>query len=125
MFNNVYVHTWMALPHDIRTHLVGVFNIPRTGTSEIRDNEILSDGYSNVDLQAITLIKMNEYIGSKETSFPRAWEISCSKAKGILHPPIGMNPIVPMADEPQEDFSKELEKPTITTTSNDKTKKSK
>lgn len=102
MFNNVFVHTWMALPREIRGHLVDVFKIERTGISEIRDNEVISDGYSNIDLQAITLEKMNEYIGSTETSFPHAWEVTCSKAKGELYPPIGLDQVVQMADEPKE-----------------------
>lgn len=92
MFEKVYPHIWMALPKDIKDHLVTVFNIPRTGVSEIRDQQLVSDGYSIEDLQVITLPKMIEYIGSEET-FPRAWELSCAKAKYELNPPMSLNTV--------------------------------
>lgn len=82
----------MLLDKQVRNHLVKVFNIPRTGITEIRDQEIIRDGYSDEDLKAITLEKMNEYIGSTEV-FPRAWELTCSKARYELNPPIDLTAI--------------------------------
>ena len=41
------------------------------------------------DLKKITLEKMNEYIGSEETSFLRAWEVTLSKVNFELNPPVG------------------------------------
>lgn len=86
MFDNVYQHMWMALPKDIRAHLVIVFDLKLTGITEVIDDRVVSDGYSNTDLQSITLEKMTAYIGSEET-FPRAWELTCMKAKTDLNPP--------------------------------------
>lgn len=107
MYNNVPPQLWMQLDPKIRAELVSVFNIKRTGITEIRDQTIISDGYSIEDLKAITLPLMNEYIGSTEESFPRAWEITCSKAKSTVYPPIAMEipPVVtPMADEPKDEI---------------------
>lgn len=90
MYNNVPTQLWMLLDKSIKNHLVKVFDIKRTGITEIRDQVLVLDGYSNDDLKAITLEKMNEYIGSQET-FPRAWELTCAKAKYEINPPIDLS----------------------------------
>lgn len=112
MYNNVPSQLWMLLDKDIRKHLVKVFNIPMNGIREIIDDRVISDGYSNADLQAITLEKMIEYIGSEET-FPRAWEMTCAKASKELNPAV-----IPMADEPKDEVIIETN-----TKINDSTKK--
>ncbi len=87
---------WMLLPKDVRDLLVLRFDIPKTGISEIRDQDLISDGRTVEDLKAITLEKMCIYIGSEET-YARAWELTCAKAKYELSPPpieIKSNPII-------------------------------
>ena len=96
MYNSVPPQLWMQLDKKVRHHLVEIFKIPRTGITEIYNEEIRADGYSIDDLKAISLDKMIAYIGSEET-FPRAWEMSCAKANSELNPEV-----VPMADEPKE-----------------------
>jgi hypothetical protein len=86
MYNTVYPHIWMALSQEDRAHLVSVFDIKRTGVTEIRDQHLVSDGYTVEDLTAISLEKMIAYIGSEET-FPRAWELTCMKVRYELSPP--------------------------------------
>lgn len=127
MYNNVPPQLWMLLDKQIRNHLVKVFEIPRTGITEIINQDVVRDGFSFDDLKAITLEKMTAYIGSEET-FPRAWEITCSKAKGEVYPPmfIKQPEVIPMADEPRdeqvqtlsqspvEDLDKELKAQTTT-----------
>lgn len=122
MYSNVPPQLWMQLDPKIRAELVSVFNIPRTGITEIRDQTLISDGYSIEDLKVITLEKMNEYIGSNEETVARAWEITCSKAKSAVYPPfaVGLVPEpIPMADEPKEETIQDNIK------SNASTKKSK
>ncbi len=98
MYNNIPSQLWMLLDKPTRTYLATVFEIPMTGVREIIDDRVISDGYSNADLKAITLEKMVAYIGSEET-FPRAWEKSCEKANSEINPVI-----IPMADEPKEEI---------------------
>lgn len=104
MYERILPQMWMQLEKPIRLQIVKDFDIPRTGITEIRDQEVISDGYSVNDLSTITLEKMTSYIGSEET-FPRAWEITCSKAKSIVYPANTLNPVevFPMADEPKEE----------------------
>jgi hypothetical protein len=97
MFTKINIGLWMFVPKDQRDHLVNVFGIKRTGVSEIKNEEIISDGYSNADLEGITKEKMEEYIGSEVDSFHRAWEVTLSKCRGELE------------EEPQ-DINKETKK---------------
>ncbi len=89
MSDRIVPQQWMLQPRDIRLHLAKVFDIPRTGISEIRDQDVISDGHTIENLSAITLEKMCAYVGSEET-FGRAWELTCAKAHSELHPPVGI-----------------------------------
>jgi patatin-like phospholipase/acyl hydrolase len=88
MQTNIYPQQWLHLSKEVRLHLMKVFGIIRTGITEIRDQEVISDGFTADDLKAITLEKMCEYIGSQET-FLRAWEVTLAKIHAELNPPIG------------------------------------
>lgn len=87
MFDRIYQHQWITLDRDVREHLTKIFDIPTTGIAEIRDQSVISDGKTNEDLKAITSEKMATYVGSLE-EFPRLWELTLSKVKYELHPPI-------------------------------------
>jgi hypothetical protein len=67
---------WMRLPRETRSKLSEMFGLERTGVSEIRDDEVISDGYSDDDLSNITKEKL---IGitklSDEFSFQSMWEL--------------------------------------------------
>lgn len=78
----------MHISKELRDYLAAMWKIPQSGITEIRDQDVLSDGHTYDDLKIITLDLMSEYIGSRET-FARAWEITCAKAYSELHPPIG------------------------------------
>ncbi len=79
---------WMSLSRETRNHLIKVFDLKKNGVTEVRDQEVITDGYTTDDLKAINLGGMCEYIGSEET-FGRAWEITLAKVHSELNPPIG------------------------------------
>ena len=85
----VYQQVWIDLPKTTRQHLVKVFGLIPNGIAEIRDQTVISDGYTNDDLRRITSDKMAEYVGSVE-SFSRLWELTLSKVKSELNPPIDL-----------------------------------
>lgn len=87
MFDKIHVHNWISLSKETRKHLSEVFALVPTGIAEIRDQQVISDGYSNADLEKITHAKMAEYVGSNE-SFSRLWELTIAKVKYELNPPI-------------------------------------
>lgn len=122
MFERIYPQNWVELSQQVRVHLAKVFDIPRSGISEVRDMTLVSDGHTNEDLKAITLEKMNEYIGSEET-YPRAWEITLSKVNYELNPPVQIHPTTEpnmVADEVEELPEVTQEKDEKTTTKKSK-----
>ena len=56
---------WLMIPQDIRNKLVQLFSIPRSGYMDVRNLEVVSDGYTFDDLKAITTDKLKEYTGLK------------------------------------------------------------
>lgn len=80
---------FMHVSKEVRDYLAAMWKIPRSGITEIRDQEVLSDGHTYEDLGVITHEMMNKYIGSEE-SFARAWELSVMRAYSELHPPVGI-----------------------------------
>lgn len=86
----LYTQIWIDLPQETRNHLKKAFDIPRSGITEIRDQSVVSDGHTNTDLEAITADKMSAYVGSDTgvLSFSRLWEITLSKVKSELNPPV-------------------------------------
>jgi hypothetical protein len=80
---------WMHVSKEIRDYLALMWKVPQSGITEVRDQEIITDGHTYEDLAVITLDRMCDYIGSEE-SFARAWEVTVAKAHSELHPPVGI-----------------------------------
>lgn len=101
---------FMHISKEVRDYIALMWSIPRSGITEIRDQEVLTDGHTYEDLSVITLEKMCEYIGSQET-FGRAWELTVAKAYSELHPPVGTigkiaEDIAPGVGDKQENIPK-------------------
>lgn len=86
MFDHIYTHIWMLVPYEERMVLVEHFDITKSGVTEIRNEEVLTDGYTNDDLAAITAERMAAFVGSEEP-FMRLWELTVAKAHSIVNPP--------------------------------------
>lgn len=119
---------WMLLPQNIRNRFIEIFKIERTGAAEVRDQTVISDGYSQTDLNIITKASLCEYIGSEEETFLRAWEVAISKANYEINPPVGeISKTIEIRTVADEQKLVVEEKPIIEETKqtkNDNTKKS-
>ena len=80
---------WLALSKEMRAQLAKDFNLVQSGGCEVFDNEVISDGYTINDLLGINRKTMETYVGSKE-EWIKLWELTVSKAKSILYPPINL-----------------------------------
>lgn len=60
---------WLNLSIPTRSLLVQRFNIPKSGYTHVQDGQILTDGYTEQDLQVVTVERLQEYLESKETDF--------------------------------------------------------
>lgn len=88
-FTQIPPQLWMLVPREERLRLAEVFELGKTGITEVRDQEVITDGYNADDLSVITSERMAEYVGSEE-SFPRLWELSVAKARSEVNPPVGI-----------------------------------
>ena len=88
-FDKVPTALWMIQPQSVRNLLAKEFELSRTGYSEVRDQDLISDGFTASDLEGITSEKMEAYVGSHET-FSRLWELTVMKAYSELNPPMGI-----------------------------------
>lgn len=86
-FTRVHTQLWMSQPTDVRDEIAREFDLKRTGIREVRDQDVVSDGFKQEDLNEITEERMEKYVGSKET-FPRLWELTIAKAKSVINPPM-------------------------------------
>lgn len=80
---------WMLLSRETRDHLIKEFKVPKSGITEIRNEELLSDGRTLEDLKVINSESMANYVGSDE-SFGRLFELTLAKSHAELHPPVGI-----------------------------------
>jgi hypothetical protein len=96
-FTHIPIQLWMLQSKEIRAHIAKTFNLQRTGVTEIRDNELLTDGYCTKDLSEITAEKMAAYVGSNE-DFPRLWELTVAKTRYELNPPVEVKHHIPVED---------------------------
>lgn len=107
---------FMQHTRELRDYISQVFKVPLSGVTEVRDQEVISDGHTYDDLKVITLDAMCDYIGSQET-FARAWELTCAKAHSELHPPVGViKSKQEIADEVNAKIPDPIEEPHAKTT---------
>lgn len=60
---------WLSLSLEMRAKLVEKFQIQRSGFTHVENQIVVSDGYSSKDLLAISLEKLQQFVGSKSTDF--------------------------------------------------------
>lgn len=109
--NRVVPQLFMLLKREEREHLSKVFNLPKTGVAEIKDQELVSDGHTMEDLGHITAERMAEYVGSNDT-FARLWELTLAKVHSELNPPVGVIGTVQIETDPETniELNKEVKK---------------
>lgn len=110
-FERILPGQFMNLSKELRDHIAGVFHVAQSGATEVRNDEVVSDGRTFEDLAVITKEAMLEYVGSTE-DFLRAWELTVRKAYSELHPSMGvirasapaadLEPTVPQGSAPGE-----------------------
>lgn len=80
IFSRIFIPQWMLLEKPVRDQLAKDFNIPQSGIIEIRNEEVLTDGKTNQDLEAITKEKLVEYC-KQDGEFSFLFNIAVKKAK--------------------------------------------
>ena len=65
----INVKQWMDLPAYIKNRIVKDFNLDKTGRIGISRNIIISDGYTQKDLEKVNLKNLQTLMDSDETNF--------------------------------------------------------
>ncbi len=65
----VSVHDWLQLPMEVRMKMREIFGVKKSQGSLVEGNVVKSDGSTYVDLQAITVEKMQKFLDSSLTDF--------------------------------------------------------
>ncbi len=79
----------MALPVTTRARMRELFNIPKTGQTEVKTeggsgSVLVSDGITEQDLGVITVARLQEYLESEEVDFAHLWALAVRKADMTL-----------------------------------------
>lgn len=83
----LFTYDWLQLPNEVRLKLVEIFKIPRSGGAVIEDNRVITDGYTQIDLDTITTLAMQAYLDTDETDFAILFKAVLKKIEPELVPP--------------------------------------
>lgn len=74
---------WLKLPINTRHEMARIFKIPKTGSTEVSNNEVVKDGYNIHDIEsAITIESLQYYLGSIQENFQYLWEDMVATVEG-------------------------------------------
>jgi len=65
----VTIPQWLQWSPRTRSKLKQIFDIPRSGGSQIQDSVVLSDGHTHADLAKISVEAMQAYLGTDDVGF--------------------------------------------------------
>lgn len=78
---------WLRVIPETRLFLADHFNIKRSGSTQVEQRGeayVVSDGFTPTDLEGLTVEKMQEYLGSKESNVHVLFELLVN---AIQNPP--------------------------------------
>jgi len=78
---------WASLPNEVRYRIRALFNIPKTGVTEVNDGILVSDGTTHTDLSNLTIEKMQSYVGESVLDFYKLFDLMVAKVNDELYPP--------------------------------------
>lgn len=91
----VAYNIWIKLPEEVRHKLVVLFDIPRSGRTVVEYRAtgptVTSDGYTPLDIEAITIEKMNGLLGSESNNFYGQFEQICDNIDALMDGSYGKN----------------------------------
>lgn len=94
-------HTWVSLSSEQRNRIRKIFNIPRSGSTEVRDGEIITDGTTTADFQHLTIEKMQEYLKDTSTDFHKLFDSVLARVQDeiegkpiVINEPVKIEPEV-------------------------------
>lgn len=78
----LYTQEWINLPQEIRNSLATIFGLSKDCGTEVVDNRIVSDGFSNESLKGITIEKMQHMLKTEEEDFMKLFSLVLESLTG-------------------------------------------
>ena len=75
---------WLSLKPETRKNLAVFLEIPKTSGVIVEDGRVMGDGYTDDDLATVTLVKLQEYMGSTETDFLKLFQLLIDRLEGKM-----------------------------------------
>lgn len=74
--DNIFLYShWLALPISTRIKIASIFGIIKTGSTEVFNSTIKSDGYKITDIErALNIDALQKYLGTDETDMNVLWK---------------------------------------------------
>lgn len=83
---------WLELPLPVRHEVAKVFNIAKTGPTEVFSNQIKSDGYKIKDVEdALTVPALQAHLKLEDTDMSFLWDRFMARLDGFETVPIGVS----------------------------------
>lgn len=77
---NIYRTLWLEKDRLARTKIAEVCGLKKSGGVEVVDSRVMCDGYTDKDLEGITVEKLKEYTSFESDDLYMLFEASCNKA---------------------------------------------
>lgn len=69
----IYSGMWIRIRPDVKSFIAGAFSIPKNGATHVVNNEVVADGYMDIDLARLNLDSINLFLKSNHTDLFVAW----------------------------------------------------
>lgn len=89
---------WTSLPLPMRIEVARILNIPKTGTTHVDSNRIVSDGFAIHDVEkGLSVENVQVYLGTKEKDASILWTLLIDSLYPVVEvvSPTFEGPIVP------------------------------
>lgn len=91
---------WVSLSSEQRNRIRTIFKIPRSGSVEVQDARIVTDGTTPRDFESLTIQKMQEYLGDTSTDFHKLFDKVIARVqddiegKSVVIPEVKMTEVI-------------------------------
>lgn len=96
---------WVSLPVEVRYRIRAIFDIPKSGITEVHDAQVISDGTTHEDFKSLTTEKMQAYLNSDSTDFHKLFDTVIAKVSDEV-----FKRTAPAVQEEVKEVAKEIKK---------------
>lgn len=107
IIEQIVIPQWVSLKQETRKTIANLLNLSKNGATEVVNGSVVCDGYTNEDLAAITIEKLQVYnmmkSGTLVENFNRLVEIVESPEPVEIKPFEGIREVTPQSKEVKEE----------------------